>query len=185
METGLRMTPSNSTQGLTSRRRAGMGFIVALSALAATGLSSPGARAAQRGLEATDELSAPRMNASILTLDFDPRGGATVVGITSSAPLGNHTIYDANSTTVVVEIPDVDVSRLEPTATIGTPQVQSVNVTSVQHGSTTTARFEITRAVGARRSVAIDPCQNPGARGSLTFQGARTVHWWMEMRTMR
>ena len=139
--------------------------------LAAAALAfASAATASRRSLDAGEEDSIPRVAATILSLDFDPRPGATVIGITSSAPLTNHTVYEADASTIVLEIPDADVARLEPVATLGTPQVSKVSVQAIQRGPGTIARFEISRAQGARRTVALDP-RNP-KRLEITVESA-------------
>lgn len=157
MEARPAMISANGSRGRAGWMAAARGHAAALAIWAIAGLAVPTAHAARRGIEPVADGQVPRIAASILTLDFDPRDGATVVGITSSAPLLNHTVYERDASTVVVEIPDVDVSRLEPVATIGTPEVAQVRVEAMQRAGSTTARFEIARTPGVRRSVTIDP----------------------------
>ncbi len=119
--------------------------------------------------ESAPELS-PLPTVRLDVLDFAQRDGATVIGITASAPLLHHTVYEAGDH-IIIELPGADVSRLAPIAEIGTAQVDSVLVEAVPDAGKGLARLTIRRAPGSTRRVGLDP-SNPRRLEIVVTSGA-------------
>jgi type IV pilus assembly protein PilQ len=102
-------------------------------------------------------------SAELLSLDFVPEDGRTVIGLTATGPLLNHTAWQERGKTgdiVVVELPGVDSRQIQPLAQVGTEQVDEVRTTSSELSGRPSTKLEIARTPGARHQVSVDP-QNP------------------------
>lgn len=127
-------------------------------ALAALLLAGSAAAGRQQDDFADDDAATlpPQAMTSLQYLDFDARDGSTVIGLTASAPLVNHTEY-ATGDHLIIEIPGANVAKLEPTAEIGTPEVDVVQAESVPEPGGALARITIRRAEGTQYAVRVDP----------------------------
>jgi type IV pilus assembly protein PilQ len=80
--------------------------------------------------------------ARIESISSRTENNTTFVTIQSDRPL-SYTSYDPDSATLVIELPDTDVSALQPVIPVNTPQLASIEVASVQGGSgATRARLQ-------------------------------------------
>ncbi len=65
--------------------------------------------------------------ARIESITAESLDSGTLVSIKSDHPL-SYTSYDPDETTLVLELPDVDVSSLEPVITVGTPELATIEI---------------------------------------------------------
>jgi type IV pilus assembly protein PilQ len=73
----------------------------------------------------------------------------TLVTIQSDRPL-SYTSYDPDATTLVIELPDTDVSAVQPVIQVNTPQLSSIEVSSVQGQSGAAhARLQLTGRIAS------------------------------------
>lgn len=83
---------------------------------------------AAAGLRADDEAAS-----AILGLKHDRAGDATRIILESSGPLV-YTYYSPDPLTMVVDLPDVDATKVEPQTAVKTGEVDSVHVSTIARG---------------------------------------------------
>jgi type IV pilus assembly protein PilQ len=174
-QAGAATTACAGARNARARTAAAAGIAAALVAWAMAPAAPAGQKAerSRREAAASPAEGAPVAAAATaqIRLDFDAKPGVTVIGITSTSPLLNHTVYDQDATTIVVEIPSVDVADLPPVAAVGTPEVPEIRVEAAgSSASTGRARLLISRAPNARREVALAPRNE--RRLEVTVHGA-------------
>jgi len=70
----------------------------------------------------------------IESITAQPEDNGTLIVIKGDHPL-NYTSYDPDLSTLVLELPGVDVSAVEPTIAVGTPQLARIEVSSLESRS--------------------------------------------------
>jgi type IV pilus secretin PilQ/predicted competence protein len=87
--------------------------------------------------------------ARIESISTRTENNSTLVTIQSDRPL-SYTSYDPDATTLVLELPDTDVSAVQSLIAVNTPQLGSIEVASVQGASgSSRARLQLTGRVSA------------------------------------
>ena len=91
--------------------------------------------------------------ARIESISARTENNSTLVTIQSDRPL-SYTSYDPDATTLVVELPDTDVSAVQSLIPVNTPQLGSIEVASVQGTSgSSRARLQLTGRVSAETRI--------------------------------
>jgi type IV pilus assembly protein PilQ len=98
---------------------------------------------AAQSADASSALQAQAVTgARIESISARTENNNTLVTIQSDRPL-SYTSYDPDSATLVIELPDTDVSAVQPVIEVNTPQLASIEVAAVQGGSgATRARLQ-------------------------------------------
>lgn len=133
---------------------------LAVAALAAPAGAASRVDASHEAFEKAGASLDPLAARELLSLDFVPEEGRTVIGLTATGPLLNHTAWQErgrDEERVVVELPGVDARDLQPLAEVGTEQVVLVRTKAEELSGRPSTRLEIVRKPGARHVVSVDP----------------------------